>query len=495
MFPIEYTELIGALLLFFTIAFCNAVGIEGGGFAVTIGITLFMFSPKEAAAISNVIIFFACLTRFIWNFNTKHPLKDAVAVNYNIVACQLPSALLGTLVGVHVYVILPEIIVFMLLFIVLSYMTYTAAMTAFQTSKKETELREKGIKQVITSMNKTVDDDSANGSIDTNGHDVIYKSKDHSNGKQGLSEPLTEKNNMTGGKVNSSRSGMSSTPSNNSRMTLAKGELITDESIDIDIDDRIALIGEKRCNYKDIDVDPVLKNLLNSERRHLRLRNIFFTLVPILSIILIEFLRGKLTLLIHIGSESLDSIAGVNRCEAGDYLLIAAQVVILFILGATNIFILQREYNIKVEHNYQFVKGDVVWNFTLIIVGFFVGLISSSVGLSGGLLATPLLLSDGLPPTVATSTSMFMAMIATLSSSILYMFGGYVIYPFAFWLSAVAILGTLSGIVIVGTAIKRTGRASLLMWFLAALMLVSIVAEVVFGVRGAIRKCFKSKFV
>ena len=120
---------------------------------------------------------------------------------------------------------------------------------------------------------------------------------------------------------------------------------------------------------------------------------------------------------------------------------------------------LKKEYSLKIANNYQFVKGDVVWDQRTVIkfalFGVIGGFISGAVGLSGGILFTPLFLDFGIAPTVASSTSMYMAMFATGSSSVLFMFSGYIIYDFSFWLSVWSIIGTALGITIIGNAVKK----------------------------------------
>ena len=137
VFPIEWMELLGAVSLAITISLWNAAGIGGGGIIVTIGIILFHFSPKEAVAISNFVIFFGCITRYLRNFKNKHPLKDATAIDYGIVTCQLPLVMLGTFIGVQVNELLAETLVFILLFVTLIYLTYKAIMKGIDTYRKE----------------------------------------------------------------------------------------------------------------------------------------------------------------------------------------------------------------------------------------------------------------------------------------------------------------------------------------------------------------------
>ena len=150
---------------------------------------------------------------------------------------------------------------------------------------------------------------------------------------------------------------------------------------------------------------------------------------------------------------------GIERCDALDFILLAFQAVLLLALTVVNVYILKKEYELKIENDYQFVKGDIVWDQRTVIkfaiFGIIGGFISGAVGLSGGILFTPLFLDFGIAPTVASSTSMYMAMFATGSSSVLFMFSGYIIYDFSFWLSAWAILGTALGITIIGNAVKN----------------------------------------
>jgi hypothetical protein len=278
-------------------------------------------------------------------------------------------------------------------------------------------------------------------------------------------------------------SGRMSVKRMDSRQSIARGPEISIDTKGIDIDDKLALSGERKSTYFANDLNPVLEEILRLEKTHFRLRTIFVVLVPFFSISIIALLRG---------SKNMDSIVKIGRCSIGFYLLLAAQVAILLVLAIINIVLLKKEYNVKMEHDYQFVKGDIVWNtrsiIKFIIFAIVAGFISGAIGLSGGILFTPLFLEFGIAPTVASGTSMYMAMFATLSSSILFMFAGTTIYPFAFWLSAYSIIGTAAGITIIGTAIKKTGKTSLLVWLLAFVILISFVAETATGILSIIGK-------
>lgn len=167
------------------------------------------------------------------------------------------------------------------------------------------------------------------------------------------------------------------------------------------------------------------------------------------------------------------------------FVLLGIQVFVLALLGFINITILKKEYKEKVECGYQFVTGDILWtNSTIIkftIFALVAGFFSGSVGFSRGILFTPLFIDFGIPPTVASSTSMYMATFSTLSSSILFMISGYIIYDVVFYLSAFAVVGTVIGVTILGTKIRKSGQVSTLIWLIAIVNLLSCVAEVIVG--------------
>ena len=159
----------------------------------------------------------------------------------------------------------------------------------------------------------------------------------------------------------------------------------------------------------------------------------------------------------------------------------------LLVLAAINIKNLRRDYRIKENNNYQFVKGDVAWNSQniekFILLGLVGGVVSGLVGLGGGAIYTPLLMEFGIAPSIAGGTSMYMSVFATLSASILFMFQGFLIYEWALTLSISSVIGTVFGITIIGNLVKSSGRSSYLILLLAFVLSVS---AFVIGTKGAL---------
>ena len=139
VFPLEALEFVGSFVLGIILAFCNAAGIGGGGIVIPICLIFFRFDTTHSIALSNFNIFVASITRFIMNFRTKHPERNAVVVNYEVVMIMLPCVLIGGLIGVQINSMLPDIVILVLLTLLLIYMTYSSLMSGIKKFKEESK--------------------------------------------------------------------------------------------------------------------------------------------------------------------------------------------------------------------------------------------------------------------------------------------------------------------------------------------------------------------
>mmetsp|Transcript_20949 Transcript_20949/g.23314 ORF Transcript_20949/g.23314 Transcript_20949/m.23314 type:complete len:248 (-) Transcript_20949:876-1619(-) len=149
VFPLEILEFFGSVILGIMIALSNAGGIGGGGIIVPIGIVFFSFRTKQAVALSNFCIFTASVVRFIINYNQKHPNKDAKVIDYGVIMVMFPMVLLGSLIGVQLNLILPEIILLSGLTVILGFLSIKSIFTSLKIYKKEKEVNQNKIKSEI----------------------------------------------------------------------------------------------------------------------------------------------------------------------------------------------------------------------------------------------------------------------------------------------------------------------------------------------------------
>ena len=85
-------------------------GIGGGGIVVPLLMIFYNMSTKMAVAISGFTILLGSSVRYMTTLKNRHPDKDATCIEYSLVNIMLPNVLLGSITGVFVNQIMPEIV-------------------------------------------------------------------------------------------------------------------------------------------------------------------------------------------------------------------------------------------------------------------------------------------------------------------------------------------------------------------------------------------------
>lgn len=81
----------------------------------------------------------------------------------------------------------------------------------------------------------------------------------------------------------------------------------------------------------------------------------------------------------------------------------------------------------------------------LIVFSFLGGWVSGALGLGGGSIFNPLLLSMGVPPKVASATGMYMIIFSTGASTFIYLYSGKIDIGYGCWVGGFNIVGTILG--------------------------------------------------
>jgi uncharacterized membrane protein YfcA len=91
-------------------------------------------------------------------------------------------------------------------------------------------------------------------------------------------------------------------------------------------------------------------------------------------------------------------------------------------------------------------------------VALFGGVVSGALGLGGGAIFNPVLLSMGIPASVSGSTGMYLVMFSTLGSSFTYTLIGNLKIFYGLWISFWCTLGTYVGMRLLDWMMKKFGR-------------------------------------
>ena len=113
------------------------------------------------------------------------------------------------------------------------------------------------------------------------------------------------------------------------------------------------------------------------------------------------------------------------------------------------------------------------------IIAVIGGMISSLVGLGGGVVFNPLMIGFGVHPQVSTSTSMYMIMLSTFSAVVQFLWLKILPIDYTIGFGIVVILATILGNIAINNIIKKLGTPSSLTLFIAGVMIMCTV--IVFG--------------
>ena len=112
---------------------------------------------------------------------------------------------------------------------------------------------------------------------------------------------------------------------------------------------------------------------------------------------------------------------------------------------------------------------------------------SGALGLGGGSIFNPLLLSMGMPPKVASASGMYMIIFATGASTFTYIIAGMLRPDYSLWVGGFNILGTIAGMLALNAIMKKMNRQSPLVFLLVLIFFISVVSVPYFGLKDILK--------
>lgn len=169
------TELyICGIVLFFAGVLCSAGGIGGGGIYVTVLMVFGRLDVKDAVPLSKFIVFFGAMISLVMNlhkmFDKATKKESDVLIDYNICRLVVPSALLGTYLGVFFNRHIPSWGIVAILSSILAAITLQVSFETFKQFREEQSLQTPTGESPID----VPEPESEPGEVDPNaGHDII----------------------------------------------------------------------------------------------------------------------------------------------------------------------------------------------------------------------------------------------------------------------------------------------------------------------------------
>ena len=137
------------------------------------------------------------------------------------------------------------------------------------------------------------------------------------------------------------------------------------------------------------------------------------------------------------------------------------------------------KYDVNYHHGDIKFRGDMLLELTGL--GFVGGLVAGALGLGGGSIYNPALLTMGVHPKVSGATGMFLVLFSTMNTCLVNYLNGFLHMNYGTWISFWSLLGSIVGMAVTDKVIQATGKPSILVWVLVFIFALSTAATPIFG--------------
>mmetsp|Transcript_34661 Transcript_34661/g.33849 ORF Transcript_34661/g.33849 Transcript_34661/m.33849 type:complete len:221 (+) Transcript_34661:1001-1663(+) len=202
-----------------------------------------------------------------------------------------------------------------------------------------------------------------------------------------------------------------------------------------------------------IKMEQLAKDLSAKEATHKQWDKHLRCFVIWLALIVMSLLRG---------SKNFPSIVGIVRCSIVDWSIQFCFLLLCVFMIISSVRRVQFEQRLKKEFGEGLVEGDIEFNTAnltkIVVFSILGGWVSGALGLGGGVIFNPLLLSMGVPPSVSSSTGMYLILYSTAASSFIYITYSTLEFNFGLWIGCWCCVGTMAGMKIMNYITKKYER-------------------------------------
>ena len=215
------------------------------------------------------------------------------------------------------------------------------------------------------------------------------------------------------------------------------------------------------------------KKILKENDDPLNWDRINFIIILELIVVIDQFIEGN---------AKLPSFLGIVKCSLWYWIAFSMYVLIsyLFILLAIKKV---KEHVIKKKELIPNLNSEIMDNVQknmnfIIAMAIFAGIVSSSLGIGGGMITNPMFSSLGLDPKESSSTSNFLIITTAVASTFLFSFAGQLNWSFTICIGIPCGLAAFVGCFFILQYINKTGRSSILIiimeYFLVASFFIAV---------------------
>jgi len=433
-FPLYPLELIELFVLMISSSLATSCGIGGGTVYSSMILGVEELEPSQAFPVSNFLILFCGLVTFISFTLDKYQHPKNLFIHYDVATIFSPSMLVGAKFGTILNKILPSSLLLILLCFLICYTTRKTYYNILKAKAKEAKLDEK---EKILEENKN-------------------------NNLLGTFKEMQSNNNKSENLINDDEENFNNEVSS----------IISQENYDkqdkIEFSDLSKIEREDNLKTRRIYTDEDLK-IINEDDDPLNWGRINYILMLELIVIIDQLLEG---------SNKVPSFIGIKRCSFFYWLcfLIYVCITLYFVRYSIDMVYahIQRKKNLIPDFKSE-VIDNVEKNITYVVgIGIIAGIVSSSLGIGGGMITNPAFSSLGMDPKQSSSTSNFLIIITAIASSFIFILSGQLIIGYSICLGIFCTAAALIGSFYILKYINQTGRSSILLVIMEYFLIASL---------------------
>lgn len=430
IFPLTLVEIITFLVVSVSYGISNLCGIGGGVVATTALLWAENFSTSEAVPITMFTMVFASAYTFYLAAKFKKDNKDSDFANYKLAAVLIPMMLFGSKIGAILNFTLPYLITSGCLIILVANQLYKTKVRYDLRVQEEEKIshEEKGHKDSLDStLLKKVSSDKV---------------------------PIEKKKTLDFNRE--SHINMAFTWN-------VKNTFSSDEPVDNDIN------------------TVKLKKILEEESDPFSMRW--------LKVILLTFAIYLFDIIIE-GNSKVSSLIGIQMCSIPYFITFGLSCFLYIYLVIRNRKIilenliekqrLDPKFSDELEENLCSSS-----NHEILVYSFLGGVVSGTLGIGGGMVFTPFLISKGYSPQTTTKTVGLTIIFSALSTSVMFAMKGTLKVDYGLLLVIPTLISCFFFSTIVNNYIKRTGKQSILLFSLIWILILSLVLAI-FSIKNRI---------
>lgn len=198
----------------------------------------------------------------------------------------------------------------------------------------------------------------------------------------------------------------------------------------------------------------------------------------LLLIVLLSLVRG--------GKAGSASVVGIQACSGGYWGVTAVLFLVLVGLAVVVGGVLSKQYQSKVECDYNFVEGDIKWTgrnvYLYPALSGFAGLCGGLLGIGGGMVMGPLLLELGMLPQQQQATSATTVLITSGAAMFQFLFLGMLIPDYGLFFACLGLVATFFGQTFLDYLVKKYNTTSFIVFSIALVMIIAVILMAIAGI-------------